>query len=82
MKLSANRVNAVYDPDVSSIRYMIKMYGYSDTIKVFSVPGTRTGLYTVFTKMDHRHFLEKYEKAQRDASKKKSYAEILQGYLK
>ena len=63
-KLLAKRIDAVFEPDRCALDHeLVKESIYRETMVVLNIPGTRTFLYSIFSKADDGQFLSRYNRA-------------------
>ncbi|MCG8617378.1 MAG: transporter substrate-binding domain-containing protein [Desulfobacterales bacterium] len=80
-KVAAGRLDAAYDPETSSLKYGIAKLNLGEKIKILTVPGTRAGMYCLFTKSDQGKLLALFNKAHAAASGV-NYMDLVRPYLK
>lgn len=81
-KLSLDRIDAFYQPDLNVIRYEAKRLGMDAQLRFLRLPEKATPIYTVFSKSAATTYLAAYQKSLNAVLATTSYANVLDNYIK
>jgi len=79
-QLVAGRIDAVYNPSLTVLKYNAKKLGLSEKLRFIELPEPPIGLYTVFSK-SAGGFLRRYNSAHTDLIRSNNYATLQKKYL-
>lgn len=81
-KVVAGRLDGAYDPESSSLKYAIAKLNIGSKLKILSVPGTRTGMYCLFSKSDQGKYRDKFNQVHGKVLSAVNYQDLVKQYLK
>lgn len=81
-KLFAERIDAVYVPDLAVVQFEARKNGYKDAqIRFLPLPEPPTANYSVFSQRSAALYLSRYEEALQELEQTLPYAQFLQEYI-
>ncbi len=80
--LSYRRIDGFYSPNLNVLKYNISINNIKDKVKILTIPGTETGLYSLFSKKDKGRYLKIYNQVHPQVLEEVSYLDLVEKYMK
>jgi ABC-type amino acid transport substrate-binding protein len=80
-KLMAGRIEAIYVPDLTVIRYAARKHGYDGQVRFLPLPEPAAANYSVFSQKSAETYLSRYEQALQELQKTLPYKNVLEKYI-
>jgi|GEM_PF-6794750 len=75
------RLNAVYYPESSSLKYTIVNLKLDKKLKILDLSGTKAGMYCLFSKQDKGKFIDKFNQVHGKVISTVNYMDLVTSYL-
>ncbi|MCP4162461.1 MAG: amino acid ABC transporter substrate-binding protein [Deltaproteobacteria bacterium] len=80
--LNYERIDGLYNADINALVYNAHINNMKEKVNIFPIPGTETGLYSLFSKKDKGRYLKNYNQIHPQVLEEVSYLDLVEKYMK